>query len=292
MAKEDLQSNPISHAADEAKSGERDANSPCPLELPPRKVKFQPGEEREFIFGRRRYHLERMGKSCWIMAAHKFPGVPLPEGEEPEPTFNNRFATNGSQDTVELSLGGSINPLLVKFQKGGVTIFPGDHATLIFMAPVFLRAVLVGHEKYPLHDGPCRSMSKAWSGTNLAGREAHEWKTLLLWEPPTDPPGNDQWDLACCTVEIHNLQDNPLKFDRLTVNLDTSPIFKGEGRLWTGLIKVKDHGGARGTEVTQTGKVPDFAGKVEQVYPPRTTTTSSGGLVHLSLGSLVGGLRA
>ncbi|MCC5876317.1 MAG: hypothetical protein JJU11_08890, partial [Candidatus Sumerlaeia bacterium] len=174
----------------------------------------------------------------------------------------------------------------------GVSIFPGDHATLMFLAPVFLRITLKGHDIHSLHDGPCRSMSKAWSGTNVAGREAHEWKTPLLWDPPSAPPPDDQWDLACCTVEIHNLKDTPLKFARVPINLETSPLFEGNGRLWTGLFKVRNHGGVRGTEVAQTGKVPDVAGRVKEVYPPRNPSGSGNGLVSLGLGSLVSGIGA
>lgn len=279
------------HSVDSGKDGgEGVALPPKPIQLPKPSMKVSPGNEYEFVFGRRHFHLLREAKACWTLSTFKYPPVELPEGQEPEPVIQNRFATNGSQESADFCLGGSVIPLLVKFQKGGVSIFPGDHATLMFLAPVFLRITLKGHEKHPLHDGPCRSMSKAWSGTNVEGEEAHEWKTPLLWEPPSEPPPDDQWDLACCTVEIHNHQDTPLKFDRLTINLASSPVFEGGGWLWTGLFKVRNYGGVKGTEVSQTGKVPDVAGKVKEVYPPRNPSASSGGLVSLGLGSIVGSI--
>jgi hypothetical protein len=264
-------------------SGEAD------LHLPNSSVSLQPGESHEFVFGERRFVLDRPAEACWSVALFAHPLPDPPPVDPPEALEHTRFATTNGQDHLEVDLGGGSIPLLVKFVKGGVTILPSDGATLTFMVPLFLRIYFPKFIETPVFQGPCRLLSKAWTGNNLAGSEAREWRTILHWDVPTTPVSNTEWDLACCTVNIVNASEKPLKFDRLTLSLESSPIFAGRDRLWAGLIKVRDHGGARGAEVTQTGLPPSGAGEVRQVYPARVPS-NGGSVLSLGLGSLVGGL--
>lgn len=272
--------------------------APPPIALPDTKWALEPGERRELLFGRRTFRLEREGKACWTLSIFKYPPDPVEpaeEGEdddgeerEPEPRERIRYATAGTENSAALTIGGSTMPLLVKFGQGGVTILPEDHTTLMFLAPMWLCVTLKNKPGSPLFDGPCRTLSKAWSGTNISGMEAREWRTDLLWTPPDVPNGPEDWDLVCCTIQIENRTEKPLKFDRLTVRLDSSPIFLGNDHLWTGVYKVVQLPGTKGTEVTQTRKPPPEAGTTRTAFPARSP--QSGNLVSLSLGSLVGGL--
>lgn len=265
---------------------EGELESPPPIALPDTRWVLEPGGRRELLFGRRTFRLEREGKACWALSVFKYPPDPHEEGAEPEPREHVRYATAGTEDSAALTIGGSTMPLLVKFNQGGVTILPEDHTTLMFLAPMWLCITLKYKPDSPLYDGPCRTLSKAWSGTNVAGTEAREWRTDLLWTPPRAPHGPEDWDLVCCTVEIENRTDKPLKFDRLTVRLDSSPIFLGNGHLWTGVYKVAHHAGTRGTDVSQTRKAPPEAGTTRIAFPARNP--QSGHFVSLSFGSLAG----
>ncbi|MCC5874890.1 MAG: hypothetical protein JJU11_01600, partial [Candidatus Sumerlaeia bacterium] len=91
---------PIFHAADSPNGGGfgEESPPPKPIQLPKATMKVEPGNEYEFVFGRRHYHLHREATSCWTLSSFKYPPVEVPEGEEPEPVIQNRFATNGTQN--------------------------------------------------------------------------------------------------------------------------------------------------------------------------------------------------
>jgi hypothetical protein len=252
------------------------------MKLPPKNARLQKGDSISFHFGERDITISRPNDALWIF---EFRNSALPSNAPPVSVL--RYATNGAHDSVEITPMGILPPLLVKFADGGVNVLAGDSCEVGFLAPIALRINFPGQAQTPLFDDYCRPLMKAWAGTNLAGREAREWKATLLWEGVPGPAPDPDSDLIYCSIAIRNESNETLKFDRLAVELRHSPLFLHNDRLHSGLIRFTHKGGGRGSEATYSREAPGHARGAQVAFPARNPQDS---VLHaIGLQSLITG---
>ena len=167
---------------------------------------------------------------------------------------------------------------------------PAGRARVYVRIPLFVRIQVSDGEGggTKLHDVPSLVLSDTWWGAFTEGELGYWVETRA--RRAIDPSLHES-HLAICPFLLVNDSEQPLPVERFAVRVAYLTLFGHDPAVWTDEVQVRYEGGAEGSELRYTGRVPDDAGGASlmassRVKAPRGFHARTFGKLRSRVGSL------
>lgn len=206
----------------------------------------------------------------WIACSRDDNRVGEPE-ELPEDPDWQRIALPEEHNEFQLTPVFPDRPVVVDTENS-YRIFREARSRVYCRIPVFIRITPKKRDDVIIAEIPTVILSNTWFGTFTEGELSYALSSTArrvlhkeLFEP----------HLIICPMEINNLSENELRFEKMSFQVDRLSIYVKDGDLWADETKVTHHGRENHSDIEMKGVVPVEAKGARLLSRPRTPVRRS-----------------
>jgi len=258
-------------------------------------VELQGDDAVEYRLGDLVLRLRRRAGEVWMHSTHD---VELPERVSPRGPWISRFQGDEAFSdlpseawlrwALSMEEGLELRPalpdrLVVVSPEQSFSLAPEGRARVFVRIPLFIQVRTTGElsDATTLEELPSIVLSDTWWGSFTEGELGYwlETRARRAIGPELLEPF-----VAISPLLLLNRSDQPLAVERFAVRVAHLTLFgRGHG-VWTDELQVRYEGGAEGSEIRYTGRVPEDAGDVVKLAEARVPAPR--GLQALTFGRL------
>ncbi|MFU8779829.1 MAG: hypothetical protein ACNA71_02240 [Kiritimatiellia bacterium] len=212
--------------------------------------------------------LERRGDELHYAFSRKDIDVPLNDVEKPDHIEWSRWICGEGDLDLELKPSLPPRPVVVR-PVMPLTILPGQTVRFFVSIPVYVAGILVDTQSgksVTAFEEPTVILSNSWFGQPVDGTLCYALRTRArraIEELRTDA------HFAICPMELRNMSDGALFFDRLLLRTSRLGVYRGSQHLWTSVATLAYHGEMPLPELQYAAEVPGYDGAKSLFAAPR-----------------------